>query len=421
MKTCEKAKRAPRRRTIPMKKWVRNTKLKKSPRKSPAYLKAASKRYTGTGTRATTNHRRLRRRIPAKSLLDAEEESSAKAYSKLVEMDFVTKMCKCPACGKAVTGPIVAGEGAQRQEGQVFYRCQDKRCGKRFSYLKGSLFEGMRLTPPRMLAALRYYCKSNPLKSVSDADLVQNARICKNFASDFLGRLRRLESRAGRAQSEHIILTGNVECDAHGMRNFVVKDSNQALKSVIADARRRNKGMPQKYWRVWARVLGACGRDGLMVLKELPPKATTLGAKPPPESGDEIQGCDILRHVQQPVCVFTDGALAWPPQIKAKNRPHRSVTHQHFEFTKEVKKAGRGLSSVAGTQSIDRRWEGLDVFIPNSINARARVDGRASDSFTNPILMEYAYQWSWRHNMGEERRLDMKKELATLMMKERAE
>jgi hypothetical protein len=145
--------------------------------------------------------------------------------------------------------------------------------------------------------------------------------------------------------SEKIVMKGNVEADAHRLKSFVVKDSNEALKGVIEEAQSLQKGAIPKHWRIYARLLGICSRSGAMVLKKLPPKAVTLDARPPPESAKEVRSSRILsRVVQSKTCIFSDGAHAWPCMAKERDMPVRQVVHLRHEYTKPIQPAGRRYS-----------------------------------------------------------------------------
>jgi hypothetical protein len=62
-------------------------------------------------------------------------------------------------------------------------------------------------------------------------------------------------------------------------------------------------------------------------------------------------------------CVFSDGNMAWR-SLCAKNniRNHKDV-HQVKEFTRplSVQHGKKNLSTLAGTQCVDRTWKALPV------------------------------------------------------------
>jgi hypothetical protein len=62
----------------------------------------------------------------------------------------------------------------------------------------------------------------------------------------------------------------------------------------------------------------------------------------------------------------------------------------------------------------------MEEFIPKSLHARVRVDGQGTDSFVNPLLYTYAFQWLWRHNLGEKRRQALEQELVKLCRQQSA-
>ena len=96
-------------------------------------------------------------------------------------------------------------------------------------------------------------------------------------------------------------------------------------------------------------------------------------------------------HVARKSCVFCDGAQSWKKYMakyKSKGIAFRQVAHNRLEFTRQVKRASKSLSSVAGTQTIDRAWKECDRYVPAQLKSRR-----------NEIFWAYVFSWAWRHNV----------------------
>ena len=119
------------------------------------------------------------------------------------------------------------------------------------------------------------------------------------------------------------------------------------------------------------------------------------GAPGIPENDFDVRSSQVFKALRKGSCVFSDGAESFQNVLK-QDYPHLkwggTVAHNQFQFTKNVR-TPKGFSNVAGTQSLDRRWQWLDEFIPNQVVAKH------SGQAINPILWEYVYAWVWRHNL----------------------
>ena len=133
----------------------------------------------------------------------------------------------------------------------------------------------------------------------------------------------------------------------------------------------------------------------------LDPVVVHPSARPPPESRSEIKTTGILQHCSGRYCVYTDGAQAWPPELRARQAPHASVTHRLHQYCKRLENpVAPGVSLLVGTQSLDSRWKTLTRYLPATLHARAsRKPGENSQ--VNTKLSLYAHSWLLRHNMDE--------------------
>ena len=129
----------------------------------------------------------------------------------------------------------------------------------------------------------------------------------------------------------------------------------------------------------------------------LPPKVVAPKSPPPPEGFDELKKTRLMHRMHKRALLFCDGAHAWKKLVGDFNRSANArvklenVVHLRRQYTRKVKKASRGQSSIAGTQAIDQRWRWLKAYVPHSIKARFR-------RCVNPVIDTYVYSWQWRTN-----------------------
>ena len=62
--------------------------------------------------------------------------------------------------------------------------------------------------------------------------------------------------------------------------------------------------------------------------------------------------------------LYADVALSWQKTAKDLKVPIVQVSHQRKVFAKQVSAPRRGLSTTAGTQSLDAAWKVLKQFLP---------------------------------------------------------
>ena len=103
----------------------------------------------------------------------------------------------------------------------------------------------------------------------------------------------------------------------------------------------------------------------------------------------------ILRHVRRSgrdkAVLFSDGALAWPAECKVLKLKNKflfamGANNSPAEFE------SRGQEATAGTQVLDRWWQGLDEFVPPQLRKK-------HEHGENPMLRRYAYAYLWRYHI----------------------
>ena len=100
-----------------------------------------------------------------------------------------------------------------------------------------------------------------------------------------------------------------------------------------------------------------------------------------------------MRHVNQhgsKMILYSDGGQGWK-SVCTKKKIILEVVHGKLEFLRKVKtrKKASGVA-CAGTQCIDRFWQGLDDFIPVSVMNKQK--GKL-----NTRLLTYVYSYMWHH------------------------
>ena len=86
-----------------------------------------------------------------------------------------------------------------------------------------------------------------------------------------------------------------------------------------------------------------------------------------------------------------------------------AVSHKRWEFTRNlpVKKKPSSMSSVAGTQCVDRWWQALDRFIPSQLHKKL---GKGKG--LNENLFSYVFAFVWRDQLPRD--VDMRAALGAL-------
>ena len=97
----------------------------------------------------------------------------------------------------------------------------------------------------------------------------------------------------GKHRHKSIHLTGDVEGDATGIRNTLVKRTNPTFEAEIAECEKRI-GRRDDLYRLWVRLLGIIERKtGKLIIAPLPDKVCDATSKPPVESTIEVKNSHI--------------------------------------------------------------------------------------------------------------------------------
>ena len=196
-------------------------------------------------------------------------------------------------------------------------------------------------------------------------------------------------------------MTGDIEGDATGLRSTVIKRTNKYYQDGIKHLEQKMK-IKDKVYRIWVRLLGIKERKtGKLLIHPIDHKICQVTAKPPPESAAEIEASGLLNQIKKPARLHSDGAPAWPAQVRGKAHT-ANVVHSKKQYTRDLAdhEAVRGLSKMTGTQMVDRNWKTLcNSFIPDAIHAKVRQSG--GDTQINENLFTYCWAFVLRHNLDE--------------------
>ena len=85
--------------------------------------------------------------------------------------------------------------------------------------------------------------------------------------------------------------------------------------------------------------------------------------------------------------------LAHMLDAERRGIPVQSVVHQVKNFTSEGPQIFRGVSNVAGTQTLDRSWKSLKMFLPHHMVLKHKDRGHST---MHPSVSQYVFMWCWR-------------------------
>jgi hypothetical protein len=91
--------------------------------------------------------------------------------------------------------------------------------------------------------------------------------------------------------------------------------------------------------------------------------------------------------------ICPDGNRAWKFAAERRGIPVQSVVHQVKNFTSEGPKMFRGVSNIAGTQTLDRSWKSLKDFLPAHMVLKHKDRGHST---MHPSVTQYVFMWCWR-------------------------
>ena len=149
-----------------------------------------------------------------------------------------------------------------------------------------------------------------------------------------------------------------------------------------------------KYLLLHLRVAGILerGEEGRLILKELPHRLVSPGARPTPESNEDVTSSLLLERTHHAAEIHADGARAWKSHANKLKRKFAQVQHNRVEFA--AKPSGK-TEKTSQTQCLDRLWGRLKSYIPKEIRNKNKAGG------VNDTLRQYLRSFVWRHNTRE--------------------
>ena len=387
-------------------------KVRLAPQKTGKHRKKARAAYSGKSALPSGLHPHrwaIVRKEVKKRLSKGEDsrEDAEEAVQWMQERGFLRKPGPCQAARKAGGSRHKAGKCGgtlnryklKRSPRKVYYGCG--LCGARTLATEFGPFRGIKADPDRLKRLLQFYARANPNQAVRAVEAASQCSVKIPTASRVVHVLRSLEAVAGERLSKSLVLSGDLEGDAHGLRSCFISKDNPHFATAVKEAQARQPAGSRvvKVWKLWVRVAGLgarAGSGGKLAVAVLPPNLVVTAAAPPPEETEEVKSSGLLQQTKRGGSVlFADGAPAWKAAA-AEVAPwllHRNVRHKHKEFVRDVQ-TPVGHSSKAGTQSVDQRWRRLDDYVPAELATKVERE-------VNPELYGYMWSWVWRHNRND--------------------
>lgn len=138
------------------------------------------------------------------------------------------------------------------------------------------------------------------------------------------------------------------------------------------------------------------------------------GSRPPTESKAQIRQSNLLERVNVSKSVlYSDGNASWKSLAAEMQLKHKAVPRQLkvFSAPNDVAKNSSILSSVSGTQVLDRTWKSLKDWLPRLVPKPLR------ESMLNETIELLVYQWSWRRSQDITDAGDFLRKLQALVRK----
>jgi hypothetical protein len=209
LKTALKKEKEKNKNKLEKKRRVLKTAVKKK-----EHRRAASKAYSGKDTQKSAEAKRFDRyNSRVEELKERERGTTAlTAVAELQRLGFVAPFLKCLGCKKkGVKGPKVEGEGENER---VVVCCPHNGCRLKKNVLAYSVFEGSRLRPQDLLETLRQWGKGRVMKGTTVEQLCQQTKFGKWSMQNVHSSLLTVETNAGKASSDAVDLSGDLEGDA---------------------------------------------------------------------------------------------------------------------------------------------------------------------------------------------------------------
>ena len=127
------------------------------------------------------------------------------------------------------------------------------------------------------------------------------------------------------------------------------------------------------------------------------PQVTAVEERPVTETLAQVEASGFLDRITRRSVVNADGNKAWKSAAASRGLPFQNVIHQVKNFTSDCPKVWPEVSTVAGTQTLDRSWRSLKTFLPKGTTVKQKIQGH---SCMHPSVPQYMYMWAWRQSLG---------------------
>ena len=211
------------------------------------------------------------------------------------------------------------------------------------------------------------------------------------------------QATAGADWASRQRLNGNIEVDGTFLTKFHIKQNNKHFFDqiyTISNRLRKHRKKPPSSYTVHVMCLGAQPRGCPPIVYVPWPVVCLPGSRPITETRAQIEASGLLDKIDRRKnrsIVFADGNKSWKYACAHRSIRHEAVTHQTKTFVKPVKKSkNKALSTLAGTQTLDRTWLSLKIWLGKSPKAKGKMDGH---SCLRPELKEQVSQWAWRKTL----------------------
>jgi len=215
--------------------------------------------------------------------------SEEKCRTTLEKMRWPDKNIICPKCG---------AEKSYRMGDMIHYKCRDKKCGTRFSVIRGTIFEATKLPLKKWFIAM--YLLTAHKKGISSHQLARDLGIGQKAAWFVLCRLREM------LRSKSVELLDNIvevdETYVGGKWDNMSKDKR---------AKQRESGKDNK-----VPVMGLIERGGNVTF-------TVIGK----DSFKDV----VRRHVDPDAQLVTDSHLGYQG-LAYEFAGHNTVNHNNNQF-----------------------------------------------------------------------------------------
>ena len=107
------------------------------------------------------------------------------------------------------------------------------------------------------------------------------------------------------------------------------------------------------------------------------PQVTAVEQRPVTETLAQVEASGFLDRITRRSVVNADGNKAWKSAAASRGLPFQNVIHQVKNFTSDCPKVWPEVSTVAGTQTLDRSWRSLKTFLPKGMTVKQKIQGHS--------------------------------------------